>query len=200
MITSYFLLLAGSNNGKALMCYFGSWSTYRWSFGHFDVEDIDPFLCTHLVFGFAGLDQNNFTLISLDPYNDLYDNWGKGAYQRFTDLKTINPQLKVPFTSQNPSGSQLFLTQKKSFFWADRGLVNQGLSTHLLYLTRLLIIISFLQTLLAIGGWNEGATKYSQMASDPAKRSRFIQSALDMVLEHNFDGLDLDWEYPGTAV
>ena len=57
---------------------------------------------------------------------------------------------------------------------------------------------TFLQTLLAIGGWNEGATKYSQMASDPAKRSGFIQSALDMVLTHNFDGLDLDWEYPGS--
>ena len=152
------------------MCYFGSWSTYRWSFGHFDVEDIDPFLCTHLVFGFAGLDQNNFTLISLDPYNDLYDNWGKGAYQRFTDLKTINPQLKVHFQSKSLlfllsdiDVSQPFLEafssmrndtpQSLSSRWKAKSsfqkLVNQSisqglLSTHLLWRIGLLIIPNFL--------------------------------------------------------
>ena len=47
---------------------------------------------------------------------------------------------------------------------------------------------------------NEGATKYSQMASTAERRALFIQSALDMVLDHGFDGLDLDWEYPGTYV
>ena len=51
-----FTILPGSakNDDKAIMCYFGSWSTYRWSTGYFDVESIDPFLCTHLVYGFAG--------------------------------------------------------------------------------------------------------------------------------------------------
>ena len=75
------------------MCYFGSWSTYRWASGHFDVEDIDPFLCTHLVFGFAGLDPDSYTIRALDPYNELEENWGKGAYRRFTNLKNINPNL-----------------------------------------------------------------------------------------------------------
>ena len=42
-----------------------------------------------------------------------------------------------------------------------------------------------------------GATKYSQMASTTQRRALFIQSALDMVRAHGFDGLDLDWEYPG---
>ena len=78
---------------KVIMCYFGSWSTYRWASGHFDVEDIDPFLCTHLVFGFAGLDPDTYTIRALDPYNELEDNWGRGAYKRFTNLKSINPNL-----------------------------------------------------------------------------------------------------------
>ena len=78
---------------KVIMCYFGSWSTYRWASGHFDVEDIDPFLCTHLVFGFAGLDPDSYTIRALDPYNELEDNWGRGAYKRFTNLKSINPNL-----------------------------------------------------------------------------------------------------------
>lgn len=38
-----------SANGKVVLCYFGSWSVYRYGEGKFDVEDIDPYVCTHLV-------------------------------------------------------------------------------------------------------------------------------------------------------
>ena len=55
-------MVSAKNENKAIMCYFGSWSTYRWSYGHFDVEDIDPFLCTHIVYGFAGT--YSITLVS----------------------------------------------------------------------------------------------------------------------------------------
>lgn len=53
-----------------------------------------------------------------------------------------------------------------------------------------------LKVMLAIGGWNEGSTKYSGMAADPKKREKFVNSTLDFLEEHKFDGLDLDWEYP----
>jgi len=49
---------------------------------------------------------------------------------------------------------------------------------------------------LAIGGWNEGSERYSTMAKDEAKRRTFVMSAVKFVDQHNFDGLDLDWEYP----
>ncbi|KAM8711663.1 hypothetical protein ACLKA7_012213 [Drosophila subpalustris] len=54
-----------------------------------------------------------------------------------------------------------------------------------------------LKVVAVVGGWNEGSAKYSAMAADPAKRSRFISSALAFIRQHGFDGLDLDWEYPG---
>lgn len=54
-----------------------------------------------------------------------------------------------------------------------------------------------LKVLAVVGGWNEGSTKYSAMAGDANKRQVFIQSTLEFILEHGFDGLDLDWEYPG---
>ena len=83
-------------NKKVLMCYFGSWSTWRHGNGFFDVENIDPFLCTHLIFGFAGLDAATNKIKVLNEYNDLDQGgppWRKGAYRRFTSLKQINPNL-----------------------------------------------------------------------------------------------------------
>ena len=77
-----------------MVCYYGSWAVYRPGAGKFDVEDLDPFICTHIIYGFAGLGYDN-TIISLDPYNDLPENWGKGAMVRFTGLKSQNPELKA---------------------------------------------------------------------------------------------------------
>ena len=50
---------------------------------------------------------------------------------------------------------------------------------------------------IAIGGWNDSqGDKYSRLVNNPSARSKFIQHVVDFILKHNFDGLDLDWEYP----
>ncbi|KAH8257943.1 hypothetical protein KR038_003363 [Drosophila bunnanda] len=54
-----------------------------------------------------------------------------------------------------------------------------------------------LKILAVVGGWNEGSAKYSAMAADPAKRATFVSTTLAFIQQHGFDGLDLDWEYPG---
>lgn len=49
----------------------------------------------------------------------------------------------------------------------------------------------------AIGGWNDSAgDKYSKLVRNAAARARFIRTVIEFIEEHNFDGLDLDWEYP----
>lgn len=49
----------------------------------------------------------------------------------------------------------------------------------------------------AIGGWNDSAgDKYSRLVRDAAARDRFIKHVTEFIEKYNFDGLDLDWEYP----
>lgn len=49
----------------------------------------------------------------------------------------------------------------------------------------------------AIGGWNDSAgDKYSRLVNNPAARAKFIAHVIEFMKKYNFDGLDLDWEYP----
>ena len=38
----------------------------------------------------------------------------------------------------------------------------------------------------------------SDIAADGAKRAIFINSCKDFMAKYGFQGIDLDWEYPGT--
>lgn len=43
---------AGPSTGKKnLVCYYGTWAVYRPDAGKYPVENIDPFLCTHIIYG-----------------------------------------------------------------------------------------------------------------------------------------------------
>ena len=51
--------------------------------------------------------------------------------------------------------------------------------------------------LVALGGWNDSRTsKYSIMLADSAKRTAFVNHAVQFLNQYGFDGLDLDYEYP----
>lgn len=42
---------ANKNKKKNLVCYYGTWAVYRPDAGKYPVENIDPFLCTHIIYG-----------------------------------------------------------------------------------------------------------------------------------------------------
>ncbi|XP_055954951.1 chitinase-3-like protein 1 [Patella vulgata] len=75
-----------------VVCYYANWSQYRAGSGKFLPEDINPKLCTHIIFAFAKLSGN---LLETTEWNDNSWNYPRGLYQRTLDLKKLNPSLKV---------------------------------------------------------------------------------------------------------
>lgn len=53
-----------------------------------------------------------------------------------------------------------------------------------------------LRVMLSIGGWTSGG--FSEMASTAKRRRAFAEDCARVVREYNLDGIDIDWEYPGS--
>ena len=52
-----------------------------------------------------------------------------------------------------------------------------------------------IKVFISVGGWT-GSGEFSNMANTAEGRRRFAQSALQFIETYNFDGVDIDWEYP----
>lgn len=55
-----------------------------------------------------------------------------------------------------------------------------------------------LRTLLAVGGWGFGTEKMTAMLATPENRNEFVMTSIQYLRQRNFDGLDLDFEYPAA--
>jgi chitinase len=55
-----------------------------------------------------------------------------------------------------------------------------------------------LQTILSVGGW--GAGGFSEAASTAEGRTKFANTAIAFMKSNHFDGIDIDWEYPGSSL
>lgn len=54
-----------------------------------------------------------------------------------------------------------------------------------------------LKVILSIGGWTAG--NFSEMAASGELRAKFCKSCLEVVEQYKLDGIDIDWEYPGSS-
>lgn len=57
----------------------------------FGVKDVDPNLCTHLIYASASLSSKDYTIISGSLTIDII----QGTYSQFVGLKSKNPNLKT---------------------------------------------------------------------------------------------------------
>ncbi|KAM4740196.1 chitinase, acidic.1 [Anableps anableps] len=133
-----FLVLAHIASSSKLVCHMTNWAQYRPSSAKFTPDNIDPFLCTHVIYALATI--NSFNQIIPIEWND------EQLYGSLNSLKNYNPALK---------------------------------------------------TLLSVGGTVHGVSPFIAMVGKPESRQAFIKSAITFLRTHNFDGLNLAWEYPG---
>ncbi|GMA59637.1 glycosyl hydrolase family 18 protein [Alicyclobacillus fastidiosus] len=52
-----------------------------------------------------------------------------------------------------------------------------------------------LKTIISVGGWRNSA-QFSQVAATQKSRDTFADSVVQFIKKYDFDGVDIDWEYP----
>ncbi|CAF3719429.1 unnamed protein product [Adineta steineri] len=127
-----------------IVCYFTNWAMKRPGGGSMTPEDIDPCLCTHVIYAFSEMDNNQLTPMEK---HDLKDGSQPGFFERFNAWKSVNKNLK---------------------------------------------------TLLAVGGWDMGMKDFAGIVKSEKTMKKFAESTVKYLRKHKFDGLDLDFEYPGV--
>lgn len=53
-----------------------------------------------------------------------------------------------------------------------------------------------LRLMVSVGGWTR-SNRFSDTAADPVRRAAFVATSIAFLRRHAFDGIDIDWEYPG---
>ena len=70
-----------NSHNKVVVCYVDGLAAYRPDNGQFLVENIDPMLCTHIIYAYAGLDNDTHSIYSRYSGIDTEEDGGIGASQ-----------------------------------------------------------------------------------------------------------------------
>jgi GH18 family chitinase len=158
--------------------YYENWAQYRQAGGKFFPNQINPNLFTHVNFAFGLF---GFVSWSVDPTPT------RTGPQRLTGDYSVQP---VEWNDQTVLYPTLNALKQQN---------------------------PNLKTLLSIGGWSMNSCDdqptpgnphpygpytcqlFSQMAANPNGRAQFINSAIAYCQKYGFDGIDIDWEYPGDS-
>ena len=73
------------NSPKRMICYFASWAGGRASPANIQPEDVDPCLCTHVLYAFVPVSNN----VVSPSWSD------ESLFKRMVAWKNVNPNIKI---------------------------------------------------------------------------------------------------------
>jgi len=156
---------------KKIIGYYAGWQWY-------DRDKLaDP---TNL--DFTKLNRVNYAFFQPDVLGNIYgtDSWG-------------DPQLLFgPYTSKGKFGGGV---QKCSYDGPK--VVNcayHELNAGLIHLAH----AAGAEVYPSIGGWTL-SDNFPTLSANPVSRDAFARNCVEILTHHDFDGIDIDWEYPGYA-
>jgi chitinase len=159
-------------SGGSVIGYFVQWGIYR---RNYLVKNVDTSgsaaRMTHINYAFAGI-SDTYECMSVDPFADYN--------KAFNAAEAVNGIGDVSSEPVKGNFKQLMELKQK---------------------------YPHLKVLISVGGWSL-SDKFSDAAL-PANRAAFVASCIDMYINGNyesgkvmkgvFDGIDIDWEYPGAC-
>lgn len=82
--------------------------------------------------------------------------------------------------------------------WADSQIDADGTKGCLSAFAALKSKYSVLRVILSVGGGGKGSEPFAEVARNPTSRDRFAQTARELVIKYDLDGIDIDWEHPSN--
>ncbi len=115
----------------------------------------------------------------------------------FKNYTVINYAFFAPDTNGNIAGTDA---------WGDsillRGRFDFGAAEQPAYYPNTSLIDNAhawgVKVMVSIGGWTL-SENFPRIAADPVKRAHFASECVTALRRYKFDGIDIDWEYPGYA-
>lgn len=175
LVTALLATLSGtvSAEQKVVAGYFADWQ-YKNADNPYVVEDIPAEQLTHVIYAFLSM---------CGPHT--------GASAEIQQLVAEQCEGKAPYTA--------IVVDTQAALKTDFGKVNVDVpyQGHFAQLAQLKKENPKLKILPSFGGWTM-SEPFHAMAKDNKSIEQFATSAVDLIQQYDFfDGIDLDWEYPG---
>ncbi|WP_018748579.1 glycosyl hydrolase family 18 protein [Chitiniphilus shinanonensis] len=180
--------------GQERVAYLGDWAIYgrRFDFSKLPVKNLD-----RLVYGFAGI----CFPAAKNTQDPGFPTTAPAAVNRTCGLGTTKlpdgamamADYEAAFLRNQPGGQTAKISGIEGMY--EIGKDDVGGVFGVLYNLRK--ANPNLKLDLSVGGWtlSEG---FPWMASDPTRRKVFVDSIVAFLERYDFDGIDIDWEYPAS--